>query len=75
MDNDVTVIFAITPDAQSSSFDRRKAKANSLAKCSSIDVRNSVLITNSAIREIKTLPRNVSVGVRRIVRRQPGKMI
>ena len=63
IDRDFTVIFAISSDAQSSSLDSWKAKPNSLAKGCGIDVWDTILVTNSSIGEIKSLPRNIAVGI------------
>ena len=64
-----TMIFAVTPYAQTSSFDSRKAKAYGLAQCRSIDMGDPVLVTDSPIRKVETLTGNISVRVRGIVGR------
>ena len=65
------MVFAIPSHTQAPCFDRGKAEPDGFAQGGSVDVRNSVLITNSSVREIQSLARNISIRVRGIVCRQP----
>lgn len=67
------MVFAIPPHAQAPCFDRGKAEPDGLAQGGSVDVRDSVLITNPSVREIQSLAGNISIRVRGIVCRQPVK--
>lgn len=67
------MIFAIPSNTQAASFNRRKAKADSLAQGSRVYVRNAILVTHSAIREVEALARNIAIRVRRIVCSEPGE--
>ena len=66
-----TVIFAISSNSQSASFDRGKAQPNGFTQSRSVDVGDPILVADSSIRKIEALSWYVAVWVRRIVRVEP----
>jgi hypothetical protein len=67
----LTVIFAIAAHTQAPGLDSREAQPNGLAKRGRVDVRDPVLIADSAVREVKALAGNVAVRVWGVVGREP----
>jgi hypothetical protein len=65
------MVFAIPSHTQAPCFDRGKAEPDGLAQGGSVDVWNSVLITNSSVREIQSLAGNIAIRIRGIVCCQP----
>jgi hypothetical protein len=65
------VVFAVPSDPQTPRFNGWEAEANGLSKCGGVYVRNSILITDSSIREVEALPGNIPIRVRGIVCREP----
>ena len=65
------MIFAVPSYAQAPRFDRGKTEPDGLAQGGSVDVRDSILITNSPVREIQSLTGDISIRIRGIVGRQP----
>jgi hypothetical protein len=68
---ELTVVFTVPPDAQAPGLDSWETKSNGLAQSSGIDVGYSILVANPSVREIESLPRDIAIGVRGVVRRKP----
>jgi hypothetical protein len=64
-----TMIFAVPSYAQAPCFDRGKAEPDGLAQRGSVDVRDTILITNSPVREIQPLTGDISIRIRGIIGR------
>ena len=67
------MIFTVPPNAQAPGLDCRKTQSNGFAQGGGIDVGYSILVANPSVREIESLPWNVTVGVGGIVRGKPVK--
>jgi hypothetical protein len=65
------MVFAIPSYTQATCFDRGKTEPDGFAQGGSVDVRDSILIANSPVREIQPLTGHISIGIRGIVSRQP----
>lgn len=65
------MIFAVPSYTQAPCFDRGKAEPDGLAQRGGVDVRDSILITNSPVRKIQSLTGDISIRIRGIVGRQP----
>ena len=65
------MIFAVPSYTQAPCFDRGKAEPDGLTQGGSVDVRDSILITNSPVREIQSLTGDIPIRIRGIVGRQP----
>ena len=65
------MVFAVPSDPQPSRFYRGKAQSNRLAQCCGVDVRNSVLVTDSTVGEVETLSWNVPVWIGSVVGGEP----
>ena len=67
------MVFTVPPNAQAPGFDSRETKSNGLAQSGGIDVGYSILVTNSSVREIEPLPRDIAIGVGGVNRSEPAK--
>lgn len=67
----LTVVFGVPSDTQPTCLDGGEAKANGLAQGGSIDVGDIVVVTDSAVRIVETLTRDVAVWVRGVICREP----
>src|SRR5216684_6061967 len=65
------MVFAVPSYTQAPCFDRGKTEPDGFAQGGSVDVRDSILIANSPVREIQPLTGHISIGIRGIVSRQP----
>jgi len=65
------MIFAVPSHTQSASLDSWEAESNSLAQGGSINVWDPILVTNTAVREVEPLTRNIAIRVGGIVCSQP----
>lgn len=66
------MIFAVPAHTQPPRLDRGETESDRFSKRGRVDVRDPILIADPPVRKIKALPRNIAIGVRRIVRRQPA---
>lgn len=57
------MIFAVASDPQTSCFDRGKTESNGFAQSSGVDVRDPILIADSAVRKVEPLAGNVAIGI------------
>lgn len=57
------MILAVASDPQTSRFDRGKTESNGFAQSSGVDVRDPILIADSAVREVEPLAGNVAIGI------------
>ena len=67
------MIFTVSPDPQTPSFDSRKAESDSFPKRGGVDMRDPVLVTDAAVREIQSLAGDVPIGVRCVVGSEPER--
>lgn len=67
-----TVVFAVPSDPKTSSLYSRKTESNGLSKCCGINMRNSVLVADPPIREIKSLTGYIAIRIWCIIGGQPA---
>lgn len=65
------MVFAIPANTQTPCFDSGKTESDGLAERCSINVRDLVLVADSAVRKIKALAWYIPIRVRSIVGGQP----
>lgn len=69
----LTVVLGVAAHAETSGFDVGETESDGLAEGSGVDVRDIVQVADSAVRVVKTLSRDVSVWVRGVIGRKPGR--
>ena len=65
------MVLAVSPNPKAPCFDCRETESDGLPKRGSVNVRNTVLITDLTIRKVEPLPGDVSVRVRSVVGGEP----
>ena len=70
---ELTVVFTVPPNAQAPGLDSWKTKSNGFSQSGGIDVGYSILVANPSVREIESLPWNIAIGVRGVIRSEPTK--
>jgi hypothetical protein len=65
------MIFAVSPDSKTPSFDCRETESDGLPKRGGVNVRDTVLVTDTTVGEVKPLAGDVSVGIRSVVGSEP----
>ena len=61
------MIFAVPSDSQAPGLDSGKTESNGFAQRRGIDVRDPIIIADSAVREVKSLAGNIAIGIRGVV--------
>lgn len=69
----LTMVFTIPSNPEASSFNCREAESDGFAERGRVDVRDSVLVANPSVREVKALSGNVPIGVRSVVSDKPAE--
>lgn len=65
------MILAVPPDPKTPGFDCRKTEPDGLPQRGGVYVRNAILVADTTIGEVQSLPGDVSVGVRSVIGREP----
>jgi hypothetical protein len=65
------MIFGIAADTQASSFDGGKTQADCFSERRCVDVWDAIRVADSTVREVKSLSRDVPIGIGGVVRSQP----
>ena len=69
------MVFTVPPDPKAPGFDCRETKPDGLAQRGGVYVRDAILVADSAIGKVEALAGHITIGIGRIVGRQPEKKV